>query len=440
MPADILIVDGDPNHLKRLSSILTEKHHRWRPAASGARALAMIQKEPPDLVLLDVMMPDMDGYEVCRQLKQNPETRGIPIILISTPDEAFDKLRAFDAGAADYVTKPIQAAEVLARIESRLLIQAQTRQLAAEAERREALESSMHQSQALLSTVLHVATDGIMAFEAIRDDAGRVSDFRWILLNAAAAHLLGSSVDELSGQSLLASFPDADVIGLFADCVAVLDKGQPLAREYYLEFAKSWIQLGATRRGDGLTVAFRDITRAKEVEQELERLANLDGLTQIANRRVFDETLQREWKRCNRNQLPLTVLLCDVDFFKRFNDTYGHLVGDACLIQVANALCQVVRRPGDLVARYGGEEFAVILSETSLLGARTVAENICAAIEKLSIEHPALEQPVHVTLSIGLASWVPGNEQKPEVLLEAADTALYHSKDQGRNRVTICDA
>lgn len=333
------------------------------------------------------------------------------------------------------------------QIKSQQLIQAQARQLeeqksllAAEIENRQKRESAMGHSGDLLSTVINVGLDGIMAYEAVRNSCGEIQDFKWILLNTAAAALLGHRLDELMGQNLLEGFPYVKEIGLFADYVGVLASAQPLEREYYIAELAAWIQIVAVPLGDGLAVTARNVTHAKEVEQELERLANLDGLTQIANRRVLDETLLREWKRCNRNQLPLTVMICDIDFFKRFNDTYGYIVGDACLIQIARSMTQVVRRPGDLVARYGGNEFVVILSETNVEGARKVAENICTAVQNLPIEHPGLEEPVYTTLSVGLASWIPGDDHKPESLLEAADVALFHSKEQGRNRVTVCDA
>ncbi|HEY9840746.1 MAG TPA: diguanylate cyclase [Candidatus Obscuribacterales bacterium] len=439
MSRDILIVDDNPNNLKLLISILTEKAYRVRPATNGARALATIQKEKPDLILLDVMMPDMDGYEVCRQLKADPASREIPVIFISALDEVFDKVRAFEAGAVDFITKPIQEAEVLARIESQLLIQEQKHLLEQEIERRETLESIISQSRALLSTVLNVAMDGIMAFEAVRDDTGAICDFKWILVNSAAARLTGQSADFLNGRSLLEVMPFFKYLGIFSDYVAVIESGQPLDREFYFDELQIWIQMTAVRLGDGLAVTFRDTTRAKQIEQEFERLANLDGLTEIGNRRVFDQTLGREWKRCMRNRQPLALLLTDVDFFKRYNDTYGHVLGDACLIKVARAIAHVVRRPGDLVARYGGEEFAVILSETDLDGARIVAENICTAIRDLKIAHQSSDAAAQVTLSVGVASWTPTGEQEPEALLEAADTALYHSKEHGRNQVTIIE-
>ncbi|MEB3293480.1 MAG: diguanylate cyclase [Synechococcales bacterium] len=170
---------------------------------------------------------------------------------------------------------------------------------------------------------------------------------------------------------------------------------------------------------------------------ELERLASLDGLTQIANRRRFDEGLQQIWNMMLREGRSIAVILCDVDYFKRYNDTYGHPAGDSCLIQVAQTLQATVQRSGDLVARYGGEEFAIILHDTNLTGALQVAEKVQTAIANLALPHQASEVSDQVTLSLGVATIVPNSRNLPKHLLKMADQALYQAKQQGRNRI-IC--
>jgi diguanylate cyclase (GGDEF)-like protein len=164
-------------------------------------------------------------------------------------------------------------------------------------------------------------------------------------------------------------------------------------------------------------------------------LATCDGLTQIANRRRFDEYLEQQWKQMARERSPLAVLLCDIDHFKQYNDTYGHLVGDDCLKQVAQTLCRTLKRPADLVARFGGEEFAVILPQTGLGGALNVAEEMQSAIRQLQLEHT--QSPVHpyLTLSIGMACMVPTSYDTSKALLDRADSALYLAKQQGRNQI-----
>jgi len=167
--------------------------------------------------------------------------------------------------------------------------------------------------------------------------------------------------------------------------------------------------------------------------QELHRIARVDALTQLANRRCFDEYLQREWLRLAREKSPLSLILCDVDYFKRYNDTYGHLAGDECLTQVAQGIQSVVKRPADLVARYGGEEFAIILPHTDTDGALKIVSQIRQQIELLTIPHAASFVANYITVSLGIASTVPLPRSSPQTLIDWADRALYQAKGKGRN-------
>jgi diguanylate cyclase (GGDEF)-like protein len=177
--------------------------------------------------------------------------------------------------------------------------------------------------------------------------------------------------------------------------------------------------------------------RERELERlarKLERISNLDGLTGLANRRCFDDTLVQEWVRNGRADTHLGLLMVDIDHFKHYNDALGHVDGDACLRRVAEAIRAVVHRPGDLVARYGGEEFAVILPNTDYTGAVAVAENIHASIAEIGIMHPNSAVSCAVTVSIGAASGIPMCSTTPKHLIQAADRALYEAKQSGRNR------
>ncbi|MFN6462246.1 MAG: diguanylate cyclase domain-containing protein [Nostoc sp. DedVER02] len=174
--------------------------------------------------------------------------------------------------------------------------------------------------------------------------------------------------------------------------------------------------------------------KVEDANQKLEQLVNLDGLTQVANRRCFDGRLQAEWKRLAREQKPLSLILCDVDKFKLYNDYYGHLGGDDCLITIAQTMQQMVHRPADLVARYGGEEFSVLLPNTDLLGAIKVAESIQQAIHNKAIPHAQSDIKDIVTLSLGISSVIPTCDIKPHTLILSADQALYNAKHKGRDR------
>ncbi|MGA1411227.1 MAG: ABC transporter substrate binding protein [Prochlorotrichaceae cyanobacterium] len=173
----------------------------------------------------------------------------------------------------------------------------------------------------------------------------------------------------------------------------------------------------------------------QEANDHLKRLSNLDGLTNLYNRRYFDDSLKNEWKRHDRSQLPLSIIMCDIDFFKQYNDTYGHLVGDDCLRKVSKAIQDNVKRPSDIASRYGGEEFIIILTETDIGGAVKVALEIKNSVEYLGIEHLASKVKPIVSLSFGVATMTPDSTQEPEMLISLADNALYQSKEQGRDQI-----
>jgi diguanylate cyclase (GGDEF)-like protein len=177
----------------------------------------------------------------------------------------------------------------------------------------------------------------------------------------------------------------------------------------------------------------------QQANQELQRLASSDGLTQVANRRCFDDTFNAQWQRLAREQDSLSLILCDVDYFKLYNDTHGHLAGDDALRNVAKTISQTVKHPADLVARYGGEEFAVILPNTDAEQAIAVAQEIQTNISALQLPHPSSEVSEFITLSLGVATIIPHNRSSPESLIAAADQGLYQAKAQGRNCVVKID-
>ena len=176
----------------------------------------------------------------------------------------------------------------------------------------------------------------------------------------------------------------------------------------------------------------REAAETKRLNAVLAALACQDPLSGLSNRRHFDETLQAEWDRTQRNQSPLAVLFIDVDYFKRYNDTYGHAAGDRCLVAVSNALTTCLLRPADLAARYGGEEFVILLPETDLAGAKEVAERVLSRIDALLLPHAASEVSPYVTVSIGMAVREAATDT-PAQLLDRADQALYAAKQSGRH-------
>ena len=291
----ILIVDDTPLNIKILAQALF-KEYEVKIATDGATALTIIdQDKKPDLVLLDIIMPEMDGYEVCKRIKNNPSTWNIPIIFVSGKGDVKDQQHGFDLGAVDFITKPFEIPLVLARINVQL--------------------------------------------------------------------------------------------------------------------------------------------RLKRKSEKLEKLALLDALTDIPNRRSLDDTVEREFKRAKRNKKMISLLMIDVDHFKTFNDHYGHGAGDMCLRKIAQTLESCIKRPGDMVGRYGGEEFMVILPDCVQCGAVAIAENMRQNIEKLNIPHEHSSVTDHVTVSIGVESKLCESEITYKEIMEKADQMLYLAKQQGRNRV-----
>jgi two-component system chemotaxis family response regulator WspR len=214
--------------------------------------------------------------------------------------------------------------------------------------------------------------------------------------------------------------------------VKLPDKVELIARIRY--HSKAYIsQMERDEAFRALEKSQKELAAANKI---LEKLSSLDGLTGVPNRRRFDEVLKQEWQRAIRHSTSLSLVMLDIDFFKPYNDTYGHQGGDECLKRVAKALESTARRETDTIARYGGEEFAAILPETGSRGAREVAESLRAVVEEENIPHESSKVSDQVTISVGVATWLPERGSSPEDLLGAADEALYKSKETGRNRVT----
>lgn len=289
---NILIVDDQPTNIRIVHAIFKDKFDVLM-ATNGEQALAQCLNHLPDLVLLDIMMPDINGHEVCTRLKANPLTSHIPVIFLTAHQDEDSEILGFELGAVDFITKPINLTIMSARVSTHLALKFQ-----------------------------------------------------------------------------------------------------------------------------------QDI---------LEMAAMVDGLTGVANRRKFNEYLTTHRLQSMRKHQDLSLLMLDVDFFKRYNDHYGHPMGDECLKKIAQVIKQSVQRPYDLVARYGGEEFVCLLPETNYQGAVTLANKILDQVRMLAIPHQGAEQHQIVTLSIGVATMQA--EQDTDALVKCADQALYAAKQAGRNQV-----
>lgn len=297
----VLIVDDEPFIRMILRHFLEREGYQIAEAQNGIEAINVFKQLQPDIVLLDALMPDMDGFECCTQLELLDHNKHTPILMITGLEDQESVDRAFEVGAMDYITKPVHWPVLRQRVK-RLIQQSQLQQ------------------------------------------------------------------------------------------------------------------------------------KLEALNLELQRLVTIDGLTQVANRRRFEEYFSQEWQRMKRDKRPLSLILCDVDFFKLYNDTYGHRVGDRCLQEIAKAIKDIIKRPGDLVARYGGEEFAVILPNTDAEGASHVADNICHAVRTLAIPHKNSQVSPYVTLSAGFTTEIPQPDSDIEEMIYTADRALYQAKTAGRDR------
>ncbi|MBK1986576.1 diguanylate cyclase [Sphaerospermopsis aphanizomenoides BCCUSP55] len=448
---NILLVDDIPENLQLLSDLLIKLGYTVRSVTSGRMALKTVKVKRPDVILLDIKMPEMDGYQVCQALKIDEDLRNIPVIFISALDDVFDKVKAFESGGIDYITKPFQIEEVVARLENQLTIQRQQLLLQKEINNRRETEEVLYHSRALLASVLNSSLDGIAAMQAVRDPVtGDIEDFRCLVVNPVIARVFERSREDLIGKLVLKKFLSHIDPELFDKFVKIVETAEPLEQDFYYPSGdSSWFHFVAVKLGDGFAVTIRDITTRKQIElalqqanHRLEILANLDGLTQVANRRCFNNRLLQEWEESTQIQRPLSLIIFDIDAFKYYNDYYGHLAGDECLLQIAQAVYKFIRhldvnRPADLVARYGGEEFAVLLPNTDLKGAVKVAVRIQEAIHNLAIPHLKSTVRDIVTVSLGITALIPNNEVKPDTLIAAADKALYDAKQQGRDRYCL---
>lgn len=622
---EILIVDDTPAHQLLLGDILASEGYSVTIASDGLSALSQARSINPDLILLDICLPDMDGYTVCSTLKCHSRTRNISILFISACDQPINLARAFEVGGVDYITKPIERIELLARVRHQLQfrrIQAQlidqNLRLQQEIRRRYHLETELKANQDRWYLALQGSNDGlwdwditngsmyfsdrwqeILGYEPgvlpplrrswqdrvhpddlewvlefiryhlecvtpnyyaeyrLRDQTGQ---YRWVLDRGQAQwddrgypiRMSGSLTDVtlrhqseeqlqlllVTGQAIVQA---KDIEQTFNSVLTKLcqiaqwDIGeawtldpeldqlvycwgshnpnpnhpfsylsfeqerrkftflqnQGLAGRVWAQNSSLWLEHldsppglmsdqalfakvglksahGLPIYADGTILAVLtffsltqrprdarviDLTQAvasqlssfmlrKQTEQaltrantELQRLATLDGLTQLANRRKFDEYIHTEWRRALRDSQPISLLLCDVDHFKRYNDCYGHQAGDACLRWVAHALESQAHRVTDLAARYGGEEFAIILPNTDLAGALAVAKHVVHAVRELTIPHKGSSVSDYITVSIGVASTIPRSGTLPTRLIAQADRNLYQAKAKGRNCV-----
>jgi two-component system cell cycle response regulator len=452
MTARVLVVDDVAANVRLLEARLSAEYFDVVTAMSGKEALEICERAECDLVLLDVMMPDMDGFEVCRRLKSNPATHYIPVVMVTALDQPSDKVRGLEAGADDFLTKPIGELALIARVRSlarlkmvtdELRMRVQTsREIGIEAPEREAVADTGRGGRILIVDDRPASYERIAAMLAKEHSVEVEPDPNQAVFHAADGNYdlmivsLGMenydplrlcsqvrSLDRTRNLPILAiTEPDNTArmlrgleIGVNDFLIRPVDKNEILAR------VRSQVR---KRR---YTERLRD-----NVQMSIE-MAITDALTGLFNRRYMESHLGTLIEQAAARGKPLAALILDIDFFKAINDTHGHDAGDDVLRDFALRIKRSIRGI-DLACRYGGEEFVIVMPETDMTVAAMVAERLRRRIasEPFAIAQGSLHIPV--TISIGLAT-LRGKDDSAAALLKRADQALYRAKRDGRNRV-----
>lgn len=445
----VLIAEDSAVARKVLERNLKELGYEVVAAQDGAEAWQAYQAAPTPIVITDWEMPQMNGLELCRAIRQHASDRYVYIAMLTARGQKEDKLQALDAGADAFLNKPLDTAELQAnlRVAERILqaeatLQAQKQQLQ---DLNEELQNQNDTLQQSYRMVEHANRRFSELFEHVPvacftvDLQGDVHEW-----NLAAQQLYGYEKQEVLFRPFHEKvFRGASASRLHEMLQRVIQGGAMVGVEgedYDSEGNLHYVIRSAfplrnfDREVVGAIVSVVDVTyrveyenQLKQLNQKLQSLAITDGLTGLHNHRAFQDYLEEQFQVASRNKQPLSLILMDVDYFKQYNDTYGHQAGDEVLRQVAEILKEGVRE-GDFVARYGGEEFAIVLPRTELENALQVAERLRQAIEAASWTL----RPI--TSSFGVASVRPDMESRQE-MIEAADQALYTAKRSGRNRV-----
>lgn len=450
MTARILVVDDIPANVKLLDARLRAEYFDVVTASNGLDALEICENGKIDLVLLDVMMPGMDGFEVCRKLKADPSTMHIPVVMVTALDDIADRVRGLDVGADDFLTKPVRDLQLMTRVKSLVRLKSLTDELRLRASttRNIGIEELMHrrgpESDLPIRVLLiddressHSRIQQMVGYEikldAVEDGKNAVyqaaeGDYDCLIVSSSMA-----SADPLRLCSQLRAFDSTR----FVPIIFLAEPGEdervgralelgvndyicrPLDRQELL--ARLRTQVKRKRYNDHLRAS---VTRTIE-------MAVIDGLTGLHNRRYLDSHLQTLFERAMTRRRPLSMMIADLDHFKHVNDSYGHDIGDTVLREAARRLRQNVRGI-DLACRYGGEEFVIVMPETPGEIAEKVAERIRAQIEGALFEAGGKSLPITASFGISTLTW--GNDTL-DAMIKRADEALYRAKNAGRNQV-----
>jgi two-component system cell cycle response regulator len=452
MTARVLVVDDVPANVRLLEARLSAEYFDVVTAMCGQEALTICERAECDLVLLDVMMPDMDGFEVCRRLKSNPATHHIPVVMVTALDQPADKVRGLEAGADDFLTKPISELALIARVRSlsrlkmvtdELRMRAVTsRDIGIESPEREAVADSGRDGHILIVDDRPASYERIAATLAEEHSVEVESNPNETLLRAAEGNYdliiasLGlDNFDALRLCSQVRSLDRTRSVPILAitepDNHARMVRGLEIGVNDYLTRPIDKNELLARARSQVRKRRYTE--RLRDNVQISIEMAITDALTGLFNRRYMENHLDTLVEQAGARGKPLAVLVLDIDYFKSVNDTHGHDAGDDVLRDFALRIKRSIRGI-DLACRYGGEEFVIVMPETDMAVAAMVAERLRRRIAAEPFAINQGQRSIPVTLSIGIAS-LRGQNDNAASLLKRADQALYRAKRDGRNRV-----
>lgn len=456
MTARVLVVDDVPPNVKLLEAKLTSEYFDVLTAFSGPEALEVTSREHPDIILLDVMMPGMDGFEVCRRIKADPATAHIPVVMVTALDQPSDRVTGLEAGADDFLTKPVQDLALFARVRSLVRLKVMMDEL----RNRKTTGTSLgwDDDEAVVfdtsvptdGSILIVdeqervmeriakALDGVgeLSFMAGGDDAAeraREKNFDLIIVS-----LTMRDTDGLRVCSKLRSFDETRHVPI----LVMVDDGNTKLLVRALEMGVNDYVVRPVDKQEFLARVKTQLKRKRFADKLWEnfhlsmQLATTDAVTGLYNRHYLTSHMDTRMQSAQKQGKALSVLMMDIDHFKSVNDTYGHAVGDLVLKEFATRIGRNIRGV-DLAARYGGEEFVVMMPETPTDWAQMIGNRLREEVAENAFDFDLKEGPISITVSIGVATSIDG--QTPGQLLEAADKALYEAKAAGRNQVIVAN-
>jgi two-component system cell cycle response regulator len=456
MTARVLVVDDILSNVKLLEAKLSAEYFEVATAYNGVDALAKIEEQEPDIVLLDVMMPGMDGFEVCRRIKQNPITAHLPVVMVTALDQPADRVTGLEAGADDFLTKPVDDAALFARVRSLVRLKMMTDEL----RMRETTGQSMGLIDPAETLVDSSPTGRILIIEdrpesvswfnsalQPQNDVVAADSFEEALVRVRGGDpdliivSLGlRGFDGLRLCSQLRSLPE----GRNVPILVLVSEGDRRKLTQALEMGVNDYLTRPVDKNE-LVARVRTQLRKKRYSDRLRynvqlslEMAITDQLTGLHNRRYMGRHLNTLISGAEKSGKPIAFLILDIDHFKSVNDTYGHDIGDEVLREFAGRIAANVRGI-DLACRYGGEEFVVVMPETDMELASTVAERLRRSVETSPFAISRAPHSLNITISIGIAS-SQGTGDSADGLLHRADQALYRAKREGRNRVVAAAA